>query len=100
MKFYLEKKSALKGRVEIRGQIGRCNEYSFQVFNLLKDNVLHSIVHLFYRVRDILRTLVDFSCSWTAIKRKQNFYAFLDLQGAAEEYPYHPLDSSDLLIVF
>ena len=59
MKFYLEKKSTLKGRVEIRGQIGRCNEYSFQVFNLLKDNVLHSIVHLIYRMRDVFCTLVD-----------------------------------------
>ena len=59
VKLHLEKEPPLEGLVEVGSQVGRSDEYAVQVLHFLKDDVLHGIVHLVYRLLHVLRTLVE-----------------------------------------
>ena len=55
----LVEESTLKSLVEIAREVGGGNEDTIEVFNLLKNDVLHGVVHLVNGVLNVLCTLVD-----------------------------------------
>ena len=46
MELHLIYKAAFKGTVHVGSKVGGCNENAIEFLNLLKDNVLHGILHL------------------------------------------------------
>ena len=48
-----EQESALEGRVEVLGEVGGGDEDAVELLHLLKDDVLHGVLHLLNRAVDV-----------------------------------------------
>ena len=59
MELYFEDETSLEGAVEVGGEVGGGDEYALEVLQLLKDDVLHGVVHFVDRLLYVLRALVD-----------------------------------------
>ena len=85
VELYLEEETAFESLVQILGQVGGGYQDTVQILYLLKDDVLHGIVHFVHRMLDVLRTLVDDGISFVEEEDRHDFRLFANFTIVVED---------------